>query len=323
MSSSISSSDGAVHPRSLRNEWKVVLSLVVAFMVTEVGLRLFERNLSVDIAHIRCAPVVATQIGEHEGTFDVLVLGNSSARAGIAPELLKKKLEQAGCQGVVVHFFYPDGGNIGAWRWAWRRYFAPPLKQPNMIMICGSKSHFDDAKVDPVNSANYFVAARDMGSFALQEIHSTEGRIEFFLAGISVSYASRPRVQRRFMDMIMPFNRQVLFEMAETATRKAAADGRIRRDDGSNRLIALLDDLRVAQNSTFVVALPSFESYEVSDTRISAIQNAGAHWIDLRAVAGLHREHFYDKAHVNHEGAVKVTAALADALSNKVTKVLP
>ena len=314
-SSTSSSSTTALEASPARNEWKVLLALIVAFLVAELGIRVLERRLSVDIAHIRDAPLVADQIAKPDGAYNVLVIGNSSARAGIEPEVLKQQLEAAGHRDARISFFYPDGGNIGDWRWAWRRYFAPPLKQPDLVMVCGSRSHFDDGEIQAIKAANYFVAASDSAAFLKTELHSLESRLEFIATKLSVSYANRMRTQRRFLDLIMPYNRKVLGEIAENAERKATVEGKARRGDSSTRLAALLDDLRAAHTPTAVVVLPASVPYEVPDSRIDIVKNAGAQWIDLRSVSGIQRSDFYDGAHVNHEGAVKLTTALAAALA--------
>lgn len=316
MSSSTSSSSGTPDvsaPPS--HEWKVLLILALVFLASEVGMRLFERHLSLDIAHIRDATAIAREIGQPATAHDVLVLGNSSSRAGIEPQILTQQLELYGLRDARIHFFYPDGGNIGSWRWAWRRYFAPPMPQPDLVMVCGSRSHFDDIALDPVSSASYFVSSKDSPSFLQSELHTLEGRLEFLISKASVSFVNRHRVQRRFLDMIMPYNRKVLSEISDHAALKVSADGNARRGESSARLAALLADLHTAGTPAAVVALPAYVPYDVPDSRIAIVRDASAKWIDLRAVPGIEREDFYDGAHVNHDGAVKLTTALAKAIA--------
>lgn len=292
-----------------------MVALIVVFLAAELGIRLIERHLSIDIAHIRDAPRVATEIAKANGRQKVLVIGNSSARAGIDPKVLRDRLSSGGMGDADIQFFYPDGGNIGDWRWGWRRYFAPPLKQPDLVLICGSKSHFDDASVNAINAANYFVAKGDVATYVWSELRTLEERLSFVVASVSVSYANRQRTQRRFLDLFLPYNRQVLGEVADNAARKAVAEGRVRQGDGSTRLSALLQDLRLAHTRVAVVAMPASSPYAVPASRVAVVAAAGAQWIDLRAVPGIVSGDFYDGAHLNHEGAVKLTAALAEALA--------
>ncbi len=322
MSSSTSNSDDASAPRSLRNEWKVVCTLLLVFIAAELGVRVFETRLSLDIAHIRDAENVAARFAPESDGYDVLILGNSSARAGIDAALLTRKLEQSGLHDVHIHFFHPDGGNVGNWRWAWRRYFSPPRKQPDLVLICGSRSHFDDAKLDPVSSASLFVGLDDALPFLLQETQQTEERLDFLMAKLSLSFASRHRVQRRFLDYVMPYNRLVLSQMADHASRKAAAESLGVDSVSSSRLTALLADLHAAKTTAVVVALPSIKPYEVPVSRISSVQAKGAFWLDLRNPTGVRREDFHDGAHVNQAGAHKLTNALADALGELPIKPL-
>lgn len=322
MSSSTSSSDDAPAPRSLRNEWKVVCTLLLVFIVAELGVRVFETRLSLDIAHIRDADNVAARFAPESDGYDVLILGNSSARSGIDAALLTKKLERGGLHDVHIHFFHPDGGNVGNWRWAWRRYFSPPRRQPDLVLICGSRSHFDDARLDPVSSASLFVGLDDALPFLSEETRLTEERLDFLMAKLSLSFAGRHRVQRRFLDYIMPYNRLVLSQMADHASRKAASESLGIDTLSSFRLAELLADLQAAKTIAAVVALPSIKPYEVPASRISIVQEKGAFWLDLRTPAAIQRDDFYDGAHVNQAGAQKLTSALAEALGELPIKPL-
>ncbi|MBX7212010.1 MAG: hypothetical protein K1X78_27135 [Verrucomicrobiaceae bacterium] len=312
MSSSTSSSSGAAAAgaSAARDEWKVLVALAVVFLLAEAGIRLTERRLSVDIAHIRGAPEVAARLDDGTRARDVLVLGNSSARAGIDATLLARQLDAVGRRSTRIHFFYPDGGNIGVWRWAWRRYFAPPVKQPDLVLVCGAKSHFDDIAPKPVISAGCFVSAKDTPAFLSGELHSLESRLEFLLAKASLSFVHRERVQRRVLDMLMPHNREVLGAMAASAALSAP------HSEGSARLAALLADLKAAHTRAIVVTLPSVTPYDVPGSRIAVIQESAARWIDLRRVPGITPRDFHDGAHLNPDGAVKLTSALAQALAD-------
>lgn len=293
----------------------IVLGLVLA----ESLIRLTERSLSVDIRHIRDAVNTAAQLDQPGDSFDVLVLGNSSARAGIDADVLSRQLAAAGHPKARVFFFYPDGGNIGDWRWAWRRYFAPPHGQPDLVLICGSRSHFDDGRLEPISAASYFVSGADALSFMRTELSALESRLEFLAAKVSLSFASRHRVQRRLLDMVMPFNRKVLGDIADNAASKAQVEGRSRIVETSTRLAALLDDLKAAHTPVAVVALPAHGGYEVPESRAATVRQHGGQWIDLRNVPGILPGDYYDGAHLNHDGAIKLSTALGAELGKSIT----
>ncbi len=301
-------------------EWKVLLSLALLLLGTEVVLRLNERRLSVDVDHIRSAPRLAGEITQDAkalpGVLKILFMGNSSIRRGIDAKVLEEEFRVKYGRAVKSYFFYPDGGNIVAWRWAWRRYFAAPGCRPDLVVICGGASHFDDGKLDPRLLASYYVSAEDSWDCAWRQLSGAEERLEFFAAEASLSYASRKRVARRVMDVLMPHNREVLFEMVSQAEKNAAAHTKAPRTQAptSEALRALLQDLRGKGLKAAIVAVPNLNGYEVPPQRVRTIAEAGAAFIDLRTVPGIDAAHYFDKAHLDAAGAVIFTRALCAAL---------
>jgi hypothetical protein len=161
-----------------------------------------------------------------------------------------------------------------------------------------------------------------MGQFLQQELNWTEERLQFVMAKMSVAFASRNRVQRRFFDLIMPHNREVLSQIAQDASLKAKHELTSGTSEGSTRLGAFLEELRAVHVEVAVVAMPSADAYGVPAMRVELVQAAGARWIDLRAVSGISRNDYYDSAHLDHDGAVKLTSALSDALDSEAAPTL-
>lgn len=323
MNSSTSSSENPRKSLWSSSEWKVLLILALVLLGTEVTLRFVEQRLSIDVAHIRSAPQLAASISGKSETapqaLKILFIGNSSIREGIVPELLVSEFKTRYGRDVRPYFFYPDGGSIMSWRWAWRRYFNDPACRPDLVVICGGTSHFDDGNTEPRIAGSYFVSSKDALAFASTELPNTESRLEFMMAKASISYASRRRVQRRVMDILMPYNRTVLFEVSTLAEKKAAKS-KIDSPPTSKRLRSLLEDIRARHLQAVVVTVPNLNLYDVPEDRVRTIAEAGAFFADLRAVEGITAAHFFDKAHLDEKGAEIFTRALCSSLNQALAQ---
>ncbi len=319
MNSSISSSSPPAAGVFAGGEWKVLLSLALLLMGTEFVLHLTERRLSIDVDHIRSAPQLAETISKDSNhlkdTLKILFIGNSSIRRGIDSQMLEEEFQTRYGLRIRSYFFYPDGGNIVAWRWAWRRYFSAADCRPDLVVVCGGASHFDDGKLDPRTLATYFVSNGDIWNCAWNELSGAEERLEFFAAKASLSYASRKRVQRRVMDVLMPHNREVLLDMVSLAD-KSASGKKITNSQtqASESLRELLKEICAKGLKAVIVAMPNLINYEVPESRKRTILETGAAFVDLRRVQGINDSHFYDKAHLDQAGAVIFTRALSTAL---------
>jgi hypothetical protein len=326
--STSSSSPPPIERRGLlcRQEWKVLLCLAALLLISEAALRLTERKLSIDVDHIRSASEIAEVIEKDSKTLtskvhQVLFVGNSSIRKGLDPQILVNEFKSRYGLEVKPYFFYPDGGNIGAWRWAWRKYFMSRDVQPDWVVLCGGESHFDDGLTEPRTAAAYFVSHRDALTFASTELSGMEQRLEFFAAKASLSYASRKRVQRRIMDSLMPYNREVLFDMVTVAgalvQKQESAPHRLGTSVG---LDALLKDIRQQGPQTAVLFVPNLDSYEIPATRETVISQSGAILCDLRHLHGIDATRFFDNAHLDAKGAQIFTRELCARLQSAMTQ---
>jgi hypothetical protein len=307
-------------------EWKVLLCLAALLLGSEAALRMTERKLSIDVDHIRSASELAKVIESESKSLpsavrQVLFIGNSSIRKGLDPQILVPEFKSKYGLDIKPYFFYPDGGNIGAWRWAWRKYFMARDFQPDWVVICGGDSHFDDGLTEPRTAAAYFVSHHDALTFASTELAGMAHRLEFFAAKASLSYASRKRVQRRIMDSLMPYNREVLFNMVTVADAAAQkGESAHQRVGTSVGLTALLKDIQHQGPKTAVLFVPNLAPYDISASREALISQFGAILCDLRHIQGIDASRFFDNAHLDEKGAQIFTRALCEKLHAAMTQ---
>lgn len=318
MSSSISSSS---HRSAVGDsEWKVVVVVLAMLLGAEVCLRYAETRLSKDVAHIREAVSIAATLASPRAPaapLRVLFMGNSSIREGLDNDLLLSDLEKRHGVNAQTWFFLPDGGNVNAWYWAWRRYFESAGSRPEWVVLCGGASHFDDGLMDVRAAGNYFVGWSDSYKYLQTDARGLEQRLEFVMGKMSLAYASRGRVQRKLTDMILPYNREVLHEIVNAPLLSAPAqEARAAREEQSEMLAAILAEIHAERLHTVVVAMPNLIPYNVPESRQDVIRESGAAFVDLRSVPGIGEADFYDKAHLNENGAKLFTIALAQALGS-------
>lgn len=323
MNSSIFNFNNPFRSRLVGAEWCFFAILVSGFLFSELLLRSLEQDLSKDVRHIREANLLASVIrrdgeGLPEDVQQILFIGNSSIRAGLNPEQLEGELRSNDGIEVRSYLFHPDGGNVNAWRWAWRRYFQREGGAPDWVLLCGGNSHFDDGLLDSRSAARYFVANRDVFQFLKDENSGFEEMLSFVAAKVSASYASRSRVQRRLMDQIMPYNREVLFEMTNPAISGGGGPEVGARPRLARNLEVLIGEIQAQGPKVGVVLMPNREDYSLSESQFEVIEKTGALLLDFRVLSGISSENFYDKAHLDENGAHRFTSALAKAVAEAV-----
>lgn len=296
-----------------RNELIVWIGVLVFLLCTEIFLRVYEPKLSVDVAHIRGTTKTAERIaeGQLEGRTQVLFIGNSLTRAGVNSELLHSHYNRMGMKGVDFHYFYPDGGNVGAWKMAWSRYFEERGTKPDLVILCGGRSHFRDIQIDPVIAGAYYLSWSQLPSVLRKEYPRFDDKLRLVASKVSVGFANRWRVQRRVRDMILPHNRAVLWDMA---TPEEGGEAATPSPETSRFLEELLSSIRDNEIKTAVVSMPSFRDYQVPEKRQRLVESYGAFFIDLKSPVGIELRHYYDQAHLDEEGAEIFTRALFDRL---------
>lgn len=298
---------------SRRNEIIVWLGVLACLFVTEIFLRIYEPKLSIDVAHIRGTAKTAGRIAEGrlQGRTQVLFIGNSLTRAGVDSELLNSLNNSTGNKGVDFHYFYPDGGNVGAWKMAWPRYFKGHDPKPDLVVLCGGRSHFRDIGIDPVIAGAYYLSWRQLPSVFHKDYPRFDDKMRLVASKVSVGFANRGRVQRRVRDIILPHNRAVLWDMATT---EEGGEVVTPLPETSRSLEELLSSIRDDDVEIAVVSMPSYRDYQIPDGRQRLIESYGAHYFDLKSPDGIESKHYYDKAHLDEEGAEIFTRALFERI---------
>jgi hypothetical protein len=303
---------------SFRTEAKVLCVVLLALAVCELGVRVFERRLSVD----EKASVVSQQLAEGEG-LRVLVLGNSLVRDGVNERLLEEEMRRQGVAPLRVERAYLMNTVINDWYYAFKHHFVDTGRLPDALVLCFAHHHLQDYAIQPATVARYYSGVRDLPQIFNEEVRDFDGRVEFLLYGWSASFAHRTNVQRRLLDLLIPHYREHAQRINDSLNNARAASEQ-QRVDYQPTYLRLERLLKMAQDhnvSVILVAMPWQKPYTL-DPRLEAISKAaGINLIDSRHVTQLGRENFNDEMHMNEAGAAIYSRFLAGVLAEQFKRM--
>ncbi|MDF1852684.1 MAG: hypothetical protein P1U85_17740 [Verrucomicrobiales bacterium] len=291
-------------------EGKVVLFLLLALLLLEIGARSFEERLSADLAHFSELPQAADRLREGSRDGSVLVIGNSLAREGIDTERMREAFGN-------VEFFHPDGSSVVEWSWGLRRYFLSQGSIPDRILVITARSHLVDHVVAPEKLGAYLVGDENIGS-ALESLDNHEATARFLLGRVSHLFANRSRVRPLIGYRFLPG-----FEEAWPLLASAGMEAQLAIEGEealvSRSLVALPRLVAFAKKSgseLIVVKIPMVADYDLPDDVVEILESNEIRLIDLSDLDGISESSFRDGYHLNREGASITTKALLDALVN-------
>lgn len=320
MSSSTSSSDATPGPAAApagRRFWLVMLVLAALLLALELGMRVLEPQLSLDIQHIREMPAVAASIREATGP-TVLFLGNSLTRMGVDLEVVGDGLDALGADQIELFALYPDDTTVLDWHHLLRSRVFGEGAVPDVIVIGFAYRHLVDLPVRPVQTyrlGRFFTDWSDLGELFEHDVTDLEDRVNVIVSKLSAAFANRERLSARVLDMLPGYRESAqhindVMIQTDTASLSEAATPpeftvlarfAARVEEAGSRLIA--------------VAMPTREAYELPAGQREALAAAGVELLDLRDLPGLERQHFADSLHMDAVGAEIYSAALARALA--------
>ena len=305
----------------MKTELKVILVVALVLLGTEVGMRMFQNRLSIDISHINSIPRISDQVAESapDGETKVLFVGNSLTRSGLNDSMFREELKEQGVD-VRTHYIYPDGSSVNLWSFMVRNNFADSEKLPDVMVVAFGRSHLRDSKSDPTILASY-AGLSDLGKVVTEESENFDEAAEFVLARASVAFMHRRRVQPRLFIDLLPYYLESYRRLNEIRKEKQTEKEDDETDDaepGSSqeptfrRLRELLEATADKGVSVIFVSIPMFEPYEVPEGAISLIREKGAVYADLRSLPIQPADFDDDRYHLGVAGAEKFTGAFVD-----------
>jgi len=303
---------------SFKRELKIVFFVAAVLLGSEVLLRYTESRLSLDIAHIRSAPVVATRLERGEGR-RLLLMGNSFLREGVVRDELEGKLSEKLEAPVKIGTYHPDGTSVQEWRYAFRRYFVRPGLLPDVLIIFTGRTHLRDPPFRPVALGAFYCSDEDVPEVLRHRAGSVDEVCKFLFARWSVVFANRERVRPRFFSKIIPGYQEALQLMSEEKNRRLLG---VETVPTFQDFEGLLQTAKMAGIEIILAPVPAQEPYELDGGVIDLAERYGAGVLDSGEVLGITADNFPDGWHLDHEGAALFTGRLTEELERMLSKTV-
>lgn len=295
--------------------WRILRTPAFVFgvlLMVELGLRLTEERLSLDVRHIRTMDEVVAELDESSGP-TMLFIGNSLTRHGVDFDLVKEVLASSGAEEWSVAVIHPDDTMVLDWLYLYDRYVIEQDAVPDVVVIGFAAWHLDDRPVTRAQSyrlGRYFVSDRMLGDLVGNELSSLTERMNVLLARHSAAFAARERISRRILSLLpsFPDSAQRVNDLLQDARRGESSKKTFERLE---RLITLVQE---SGAELVFVAMPIRSGYDLDPELMRTLEGGGAHLIDLRSIPGLTADMFLDGLHLLPEGAELYSRHTASAL---------
>lgn len=283
---------------------------LLVLAVCELGVRVFERRLSVD-ARI---PALSKRLGEGEGQL-VLVIGNSLVRDGVDVDILEAEMRAQGVGPVHIERAYLRNTIINDWYYAFKRHFVDTGRLPGALIMCFSNSHLEDGPIQRQLVARYYSSPHDIPQIFAEDVRNFDGRIDFLLSAGSASFTHRTNIERRILDTLIPHYRGSAMRINDALAYEAR-----KRSLGYQPTYRRLEQLiRLAESHgvrVVLVAMPVESLYEINPQINRTVEATGATFIDSRLAEGLSEESYSDRMHMTSSGAATYSRSLARQLAD-------
>lgn len=287
--------------------------VLAALVVVELGVRVIEPRLSLDIRHIEAIPDTVSEVHESTGP-SVLFFGNSLTRAGVDLDIMASGLAPAGVERDGVAAVYPDDTTILDWIYVYEHYLARPNREPDLLVLGFAAWHLQDSDVRSTQAlrlGRHFTSWASLGTLFSQDAHRSEDRLNVLLAKTSRTFANRERISRRVL-AALPGYQASADRINDVLQRAAENDDAVA--PSYRQLERFLRNAGAGGTRVVVVAMPTRSSYDLDPRLPNVIEANGAVFVDARDVPGLEPAHFRDALHLDEAGAAIYSAYVAPLL---------
>jgi hypothetical protein len=298
-------------------ETRVVLALLAAIALVDIGLRLAEPRLSGNLAHVAEIPSLIATAGQPQ-RHSLLLLGNSLTHNGIDAPVI-----HAALQDVSITKVTPDGTGLWDWQCLLEHQVVERREVQFDTVVIGFAWHLlsDQTRNDPSRLGALYCRMRDLANPSGIGLQGSGDIGEFMAANVLRTYALRDTLRNRFFQLLVP--NYVQFTQANNAARAGMGEDPAGEDQAPGEpeaeytyhtLAGMVDRLKSKGTRVIVVAMPVQSSYQI-DPELRELQTSNALTVlDLRKVAGLERSHYLDLMHLNPAGQQILSKVLAAEL---------
>lgn len=305
---------------SFKRELKVVTVLVCLLLAAEVGIRLFEDNLSIDVKHYKAIPQILDGFQTSKAR-NILFMGNSLTRRGVDLEVINGYWSEHNLPKTLFQAVYPDATTITDWYYLFRYNIEMRHIPVDLIVISFARNwgvaqdQLADQAFHSDRLGGYFGGWAALAEAFTQDITTVEDRVAFLLSCLSKIYVNRERVKKRVLSALIPNYREYA-QVINTSINQRMHNSPA-RPDTYNQVKRLLAAARSQKITVVFVAMPSLDHYQINNSLKEAIHDGGGFFLDLRNINNLQRSDYLDGFHLSPHGAKLYSSRLLqEILSN-------
>lgn len=299
------------------SEVKAILLTLVILGLADLGLRLAEVELSIDVRHIRSFPEIVRELSAGPAP-RVVFLGNSLTRHGVNPGAWASAMKEFKAPAGSVAKLVPDDTTMPDWYYVALNSLIRPGYQPEVLVLGFSLDHLTDERIEASRLGAYFCDLENVPELFAKDLEGFVPKVDFLLGRVCRLYGIRDEIQARFGDKFIPGYQESVRYLNDIRRRESPPDqdqiagGKVKSYKLLDRALALW---RARGIEVVLVAMPIPSSYEIDPVVVLKAQSAGARLIDARQLSSLAREDFPDGYHMGPRAAEIYTRFLAERMA--------
>jgi len=294
--------------------------VAAGLLLGEIAMQAVQNRLSIDVGHLRSFRSQADELISAAEHPQVLFLGNSMTRHGIAPDVFEE--EFSACTGVhpAVIKINPDNTALADWFYAYRNYFYKLEQAPDVVVLGFEGGHLRDRPtLHPGRLAQYYCQPDDWPELCRYDLKTFEERVSYRICSVSAMCSNRDRLQRRILDMLIPEYRDGSQQLNQRQTH--LAEQKLPAPT-YHRLQEFLEMVHSQHVTLVLVAMPIAAPYELDPELMQVIAKNRVRLLDCRNLPGIVPEMFPDGVHMTTHASLIYSRYLADQLSQESVPTL-
>jgi len=297
-------------------EFKVIAMVASGLLLGEIGMRCIQDRLSVDVGHLQSFRQKANELTTAPQHPRILFLGNSMTRYGISTETFTKEFTaRTGLQPATMKM-NPDNTALADWFYAYRNYFFEPAQAPDVLVLGFEGGHLrDKPTAHPGRLAQYYCDANDWPELCRYDLKTFEDRAAYLVCTTSAMCSNRDRLQRRFLDTVIPGYRDGSQDL--NVRQKTLAERKLPAPT-YHRLREFLQMTRVQNVTVILASMPIATPYELDPELIHVLREEGIQLVDCQHIPGIVSQMFPDGVHMTGDASQIYSHYLADILAQKI-----
>lgn len=309
------------HRPPLRQELKVLITVVAVLLACEVALRILEERTSDEYRRIASFPERAVRLVSQPAEPRVLAIGNSLVDDGLKADIFLDEMRALGQHDAAFDVFAMPASEMCEWYWLFRSLFADRQERPDIVML--SAATFNDFRTVTISRLAAITDTAFYIDLLATDLPDFEERAAFLHSTVSRSFAGRDRVQKSILTAIVPHYKQgriqqqkLLRQSMETPPPSLIVPSV--NAHNYSRLVRFLDLADEFGVKVVLLAMPLTDYYQLDRELVDIIRQRDVTLLDCRRMENITADSFYDGVHLYAAGAKLFSRQLARRFVNEV-----